>query len=103
MTGLFDAESAEASASAPGRVNLLGDHTDYNYGFVLPMAIDRQTKVSMRRNGLSEFRLHSENLNREIVFDLEKPPKQHFAEYVFGCLALVRDDPGELPFLDIEV
>src|SRR5919108_6535810 len=36
-------------ARAPGRVNLIGEHTDYNDGFVLPVAIDREVRVAMRR------------------------------------------------------
>ncbi|MFM1918154.1 MAG: galactokinase, partial [Actinomycetota bacterium] len=38
----------KAAAWAPGRVNLIGDHTDYNGGLALPMAIDRGTSVIMR-------------------------------------------------------
>ena len=40
----------EVEAGAPGRVNLLGEHTDYNEGYVLPIAIEQQTSVSMRRS-----------------------------------------------------
>jgi len=40
---------AEVVASAPGRVNLLGEHTDYNDGHVLPIAITQRTTVAMRR------------------------------------------------------
>ncbi|MCA1694894.1 MAG: galactokinase family protein, partial [Actinobacteria bacterium] len=39
------------TARAPGRVNLIGDHTDYTGGLVLPMAIDRVTTVSLERGG----------------------------------------------------
>jgi len=46
-------------ASAPGRVNLIGEHTDYNGGEVLPIAIDRRTVVALRPNGTSEWRAAS--------------------------------------------
>jgi galactokinase len=46
-------------ASSPGRVNLIGEHTDYNGGEVLPIAIDRRTVVAMRPNGTTEWRAAS--------------------------------------------
>lgn len=50
------------TAIAPGRVNLIGEHTDYNDGFVMPLAIDRHTVVMGRTNGLQVFRLVSSNI-----------------------------------------
>ncbi|MCZ7525146.1 MAG: hypothetical protein M5U14_01370 [Acidimicrobiia bacterium] len=44
---------------APGRLNLLGDHTDYNDGFVLPMAIDRETVAAFRPTGDGRVRVRS--------------------------------------------
>jgi galactokinase len=46
-------------ARAPGRVNLIGEHTDYSDGFVMPMAIDRDVLVAVRRRADSQIRLHS--------------------------------------------
>ena len=49
-------EDPELVASAPGRVNLIGEHTDYNGGFVLPCAIDRRIAVALgtaRRGGFN--------------------------------------------------
>jgi len=43
--------------SAPGRVNLIGEHTDYNEGFVLPMAIERRTYVAASANGTSRVQV----------------------------------------------
>lgn len=43
-------EAPELIARAPGRVNLIGEHTDYNDGFVLPCAISRQTMVAARHH-----------------------------------------------------
>ena len=93
----------EAEASAPGRVNLLGEHTDYNDGYVLPIAIPQQTKVAMRRNGGPEFSLHAAELGQSVRFTLAQPPAEHFASYVFGCLALAREQGTQIPPLDIHV
>ena len=99
-------QAPEAEASAPGRVNLLGEHTDYNDGFVLPIAIPQQTRVAMRRNGQPQFSLHAAELGQRVQFTLAQPPPEHFASYVYGCLALAREHgaPGlQIPPLDIHV
>lgn len=49
---------------APGRVNLIGEHTDYNDGFVMPLAIDRHTAVVGRANGKQVYRLVSANTGK---------------------------------------
>jgi galactokinase len=94
---------AQVSAQAPGRVNLLGEHTDYNDGFVLPVAIPQQTRVAMRRNGGAEFALHATELGTAVRFTLDERPSEHFATYVYGCLRLVRELGHEVPALDIQV
>jgi galactokinase len=52
-----------SAALAPGRVNLIGEHTDYNDGFVMPLAIDRHTVLIGKKNGLQKFRIVSANAN----------------------------------------
>ena len=93
----------EAVAQAPGRVNLLGEHTDYNDGFVLPIAIAQQTRVAMRRNGDTQFSLHAAELDSSVRFTLDQPPAEHFASYVFGCLVLASKQGAVIPPLDIHV
>ena len=113
MSGSFESVfggAPEARARAPGRVNLLGEHTDYNDGFVLPVAIVQQTEVAMRRSSAGRFALHAAELDSAVRFTLQAPPEEHFATYVYGCLRLVQDElaaanPGGyvLPGLDIHV
>jgi galactokinase len=75
---------------APGRVNLLGDHTDYNDGYVLPIAIEQMTSVSMRHGNTGEYVLHADALGITIRFTLDQPPTAHFGTYVYGCLMEAR-------------
>ena len=79
--------SPEAVARAPGRVNLLGEHTDYQGGFVLPAAIPQQATVAIGRSGGSAHRLHSANLGRTLTVPLGQKGAD-FAPYLSGSIAL---------------
>jgi galactokinase len=59
----------EFLAHAPGRVNLLGEHVDYNDGFVLPAAIDRDTWIAFRKSGSPHCTLLALDLGEETLFD----------------------------------
>ena len=91
------------SAEAAGRVNLLGEHTDYNDGYVLPTAIPQTTCVSMRENGGKHFSVYAAELEQAVEFTLESAPHKHFASYVYGCLRELRDHSFEAPPLDIHI
>lgn len=71
---------------APGRVNLIGEHTDYNDGFVLPMAIDRAIYMALRPSGNSQVTAHSLDFAATAVFDLThlQPEASGWAEYLKG-------------------
>lgn len=61
---------------APGRVNLIGEHTDYNGGFVLPMAIEKETVVAAAMREDRKIRLRSVNLDEEYEIDLNAPEEK---------------------------
>jgi galactokinase len=72
---------------APGRVNLIGEHTDYNEGFVMPMAINFSTHVAMTKRDDRVLRIHSDTFNEEASLDLGHAPvrgRKHWSDYVFG-------------------
>jgi len=93
----------QAVADAPGRVNLLGEHTDYNDGFVLPIAIAQRTRVAMRSSSEARFSLHAQGQGDTVHFQLDTPPREHFASYVYGCLMLARSRGAVIPPLQIHV
>jgi len=65
------ADAPVAVASAPGRVNLIGGHTDYNDGFVLPAAIDRRTVAAARPREDRTVRVHTTDFDATATFDLD--------------------------------
>lgn len=78
-------------AAAPGRVNIIGEHTDYNGGFVLPMAIDYYTLVAAAPNASDIVNLRSSASPDAVSVDLSRPltpgPGGHWSNYPKGVLA----------------
>ena len=80
--------------SAPGRVNLLGEHTDYNDGFVMPCAIGFSTRVAISPRKDHKLVIRSENFSEQLEFDLENLPsrgKGVWSDYVLGIAVMLRD------------
>jgi galactokinase len=80
---------ASADARAPGRVNLLGEHTDYNEGYVLPTTIPHMTRVQIAPAPGAGFVCCSVNFDECVEFDREAPAG--FARYIYGCVATLRE------------
>ena len=78
---------------APGRINLIGEHTDYNGGFVFPGAIDKVIMVEIRPNGTERVNVVSLDMDGEDSFGLteEERPKTHWAMYIYGiCREIIK-------------
>jgi len=76
-------------ASAPGRVNLIGEHTDYNDGFVFPMALERYTVIAATPNNSNQITLTSSTAKEAATIDLSKPIQRSepsWANYVKGVI-----------------
>jgi galactokinase len=85
-------EAPTLVARAPGRVNLIGDHTDYNEGFVLPMAIDRAAWIALRPRDDSRVSVYSLDFKQASGFDLldEERRGTGWPEYLRGIAWVLR-------------
>lgn len=88
---LFNCEGSVYAS--PGRINLIGEHTDYNGGFVFPGAIDKGMIAEIKLNGTDKVRAFSVDLNDYAEFGLneEDAPKASWARYIFGvCREIIK-------------
>ena len=92
--------------AAPGRVNLIGEHTDYAEGFVMPAAIDFATlaAVSPREDG--KVVLFAENFGEERTFQADSLPAKpggHWSDYPLGVLAILAGEGYKIPALSLSL
>ncbi|MFI3258706.1 MAG: galactokinase [Rikenellaceae bacterium] len=79
--------------ASPGRINIIGEHTDYNGGFVLPGAVDKGMVAMIKFNGTDKINAYSIDLKEEATFGLEEidAPSKGWAKYIFGvCRELIK-------------
>jgi len=89
---------------APGRVNLIGEHTDYNDGFVMPFAIDRDTVVAGRHRDDRRIEAVAADLDEDGSVDLEAPPqkkRRSWLDYVEGTARSIEEKFGRLAGAEI--
>ena len=88
----FDGTTGAVYAS-PGRINLIGEHTDYNGGFVFPGAIDKGMIAEIKPNGTNTVKAYSIDLKDYVEFGLneEDAPRASWARYIFGvCREMIK-------------
>jgi galactokinase len=87
---LFGVEP-EVTAEAPGRANLIGEHTDYSGGFVLPVTLPLKTRVELRVRSGDVARVHSVSLGRTESYRVgAETPRHDWLDYVQGVTAVSR-------------
>lgn len=90
LSGLYGESSEEVHVFfAPGRVNLIGDHTDYNGGYVMPFAINLGTYLAIRRNSLGLFRFASDNKPTRFDIASGRLPEKQGEEWVNYPLGVI--------------
>lgn len=83
--------------NAPGRINLIGEHTDYNDGFVLPAAVDKSVKIAIAKNGKTTCHLNALDLDQTYEFSIESelsPVDVGWANYFLGVIDQIRKRDG---------
>lgn len=90
---------------APGRINLIGEHTDYQEGFVFPAAVTQGIWVGIAKNKLGVCRAYSMNFEQEFCFELDSmsPKKGHWATYIMGMCTLLHQAGYPLENFDLVI
>lgn len=101
FTEIFGDKDPEVYAS-PGRINLIGEHTDYNGSFVFPGAIDKGVIAAIRFNGTDRVNAFAIDLDEKSEFGLneEDLPKEGWAKYIFGVCREIIKRGGEIKGFD---
>lgn len=88
--------------ASAGRINLIGEHTDYNGGFVFPGAIDKVIMAEIKPNGTDKVRVYSVDIDEYTEFGLEEAdaPSQQWARYIFGVCREIIKRGGEVKGFD---
>lgn len=88
---------------SPGRVNLIGEHTDYNNGFVLPAAINKEVYFAVAPNNTNVFRAYAFDLHEQAEFSLQEIKKSDigWANYLLGVIAQIQKAGHQLAGFDV--
>ena len=99
----FFGGAPQVHESAPGRVNLLGEHTDYNDGYMLPVATPQRTEVALAASRDGHFNLYSATLDASVRFAPAEAAPPGFASYIEGCIRMVEAEGFSVPPLRVYV
>ena len=88
--------------TSPGRINLIGEHTDYNGGFVFPGAVDKGIVAAIKLNGTDKVRAYALDLGESSEFGLDEAdkPAQSWACYIFGVCREIQKRGGKIGGFD---
>lgn len=92
--------------AAPGRVNLIGEHTDYAEGFVMPAAIDFATMAAISPRTDGKVVIYAENYNEEKTFEANNLPAsatKHWSDYPLGVLSVLAREGNAIPAFSLSL
>src|ERR1700739_2965858 len=92
--------------AAPGRVNLIGEHTDYAEGFVMPAAIDFATLAGISPRSDGKIVIYSENFKEERTFEGASLPKSgtgDWSDYPLGVIVILAGEGNRIPGLSLSL
>lgn len=99
----FNSSDWELAVDSPGRINIIGEHTDYNNGFVLPTAIDKKITFKFKKNNsLSRCNVYSKDFESSFSFDLKSvsPSGQQWENYILGVVFEIQQITDKLQGFD---
>ena len=102
VVAYFDG-NPQAHQSAPGRVNLLGEYTDYNDGYMLPIATPQRTEVMLAPSPDELFHLYSTTLSESVTVARDGHAPDGFGRYIEGCIRLLEQRGASVPPLRLYV
>ena len=92
--------------NSPGRINLIGEHTDYNMGFVFPAAIDRRIEFRIRKNDEKHIcNVYSADFKKLLTFTLEEvtPSEEEWENYILGVIHEIQKLGHQFPGFDCQL
>ena len=95
----------QIKVQSPGRINIIGEHTDYNGGFVLPAAIDKKTVFQLQTNDTESASFLAGNINERFTFDLQNfQPLENggWQNYIMGVVHELQKIGAKIPGFDAE-
>jgi galactokinase len=91
-------------ASAPGRINLIGEHTDYNKGFVLPAAVDKHIYAAVAKNGTDRVNVYARHFNELSSFSIQEgKPAVGWINYLIGVTYYLQQTGSAISGLDVMI
>ena len=90
--------------NAHARVNLIGEHTDYTGGYVLPSLLNFKTTIQISQNINKKYQVYSDNFDEQINFiDFIKSENIDWIDYVKGCLFVFYDENKQIPITHLNI